>query len=77
MLSWSVRCAIVRRMRVVVNRNLCESFGVCTGVAPEVYELGDDDVLVILDEHPSDDLRPKVEEAVRLCPKQALSIEED
>ena len=25
-------------MRVVVNRNLCESFGMCTGVAPEVFE---------------------------------------
>lgn len=62
-------------MRVVVNRNLCESFGVCTGVAPEVFELGDDDILVILDECPPAELRPEVEEAVRLCPKQALSIE--
>jgi ferredoxin len=64
-------------MRVVVNRTLCESFGVCTGVAPEVFDLGDDDILVILDENPSAEVRPKVEEAVRLCPKQALSIEGD
>ena len=47
------------------------------GVAPEVFELGDDDVLVVLREHPGEELRPKVEEAVRLCPKQALSIEEN
>ena len=27
-----------------------------------------------LQEEPSDDLRPKVEQAVRQCPKQAISI---
>jgi ferredoxin len=31
----------------------------------------------ILDEHPDESLRPKMEEAVRRCPKQALSIQED
>lgn len=62
-------------MRVVVNRNLCESYGVCTGVLPEVFELDDDDLLVILQDDPPDELRPKIDEAVRLCPKQALSVE--
>jgi ferredoxin len=62
---------------VVVNRVLCESNALCMGVAPEVFELDDDDVLVILDERPPESLRAKVEEAVMLCPKQALSIEED
>ena len=37
----------------------------------------DDDELQILDEHPDESLRPKMEEAVRRCPKQALSIQED
>ena len=64
-------------MRVVVDRVLCESNALCMGVAPEVFELDDDDILVILDERPPETLRAKVEEAVRLCPKQALSIEED
>ena len=27
-------------------------------------------------EHPSEDLRPRLEEAVRRCPKQAISIED-
>ena len=64
-------------MRVVVDRVLCESNALCMGVAPEVFELDDEDILVILDERPPETLRAKVEEAVRLCPKQALSIEED
>jgi ferredoxin len=64
-------------MRVVVDMNLCESNAICMGIAPEVFEVRDDDVLYVLDEHPPDELRPKVEEAVRCCPKQAISVEDD
>jgi ferredoxin len=35
----------------------------------------DDDMLHILIEEPGEDLRGKVEEAVRLCPRQALTLE--
>jgi len=64
-------------MRVVVNMSQCESNGLCMGAAPEVFLLDDDDQLVVLDETPDESVRPKVEEAVRQCPKQAISIEED
>ena len=45
------------------------------GVAPEVFEVRDDDYLYILDENPAESLRPKVEEAARSCPKAAITIE--
>jgi ferredoxin len=45
--------------------------------APEVFEVRDDDFLYVLDEHPPEELRPKVEEAVRRCPKQAIAIADD
>jgi ferredoxin len=61
-------------MRVVVDYDLCESNAICMAVAPEVFEVDDDDNLNLLQEEPPEDLRPKVEEAVRRCPKQALSI---
>ena len=64
-------------MRIVVDYDLCESNAVCMGIAPEVFEVRDDDNLYILQEHPDESLRGKVMEAVRMCPKQALSIEED
>ncbi len=63
-------------MRVVVDYDLCESNAICMGVAPEVFEVDDDDNLNLLQEEPPEDLRPKVEEAVRRCPKQALSIQD-
>jgi ferredoxin len=61
-------------MRVVVDYDLCESNAICMAVAPEVFEVDDDDNLNLLQEEPPEELRPKVEEAVRRCPKQALSI---
>ncbi len=63
-------------MRVVVDFNLCEANGVCMAVAPEVFELNDDDELLVLQEHPDEASRPEVEAAVRQCPRQAISIEE-
>ena len=63
-------------MRVVVDFDLCESNAICMAVAPEVFEVRDDDFLYVLDDHPDESLRDKVEEAVRRCPKQAISLEE-
>jgi ferredoxin len=64
-------------MRVRVDRDLCESNGVCERLAPEVFEVGDDDRLRLKQERPPAELRARVEEAVRRCPKQALSIVDD
>jgi ferredoxin len=64
-------------MKVVVDFDLCESNALCMAAAPEVFEVRDDDFLYVLDEHPPESLRAKVEEAVRRCPKQAISVEED
>ncbi|MCU1499756.1 MAG: subB [Acidimicrobiales bacterium] len=62
-------------MRVVVDFDLCESNAVCMGIAPEVFEVRDDDFLYVLQEEPDESLRAKVEESVARCPKQAISLE--
>jgi ferredoxin len=64
-------------VRVVVDYDVCESNAVCMGLVPEVFEVRDDDFLYILDEHPPEALRARLEEAVRSCPKAAISLEED
>lgn len=65
-------------MRVEVNWDACESNALCMAAAPEVFEVRDDDMMYLLIEGdiPAE-LRAKVEEAVRVCPKQALSLVED
>jgi ferredoxin len=62
-------------MRVVVDFDLCESNAVCMGIAPEVFEVRDDDFLYVLQEEPDESLRAKVAEAAARCPKQAIAIE--
>ncbi|MGO8870725.1 MAG: ferredoxin [Acidimicrobiales bacterium] len=64
-------------MRVVVNMSQCESNALCMGVAPDIFELDDDDNLTVLNETPDESARDRVLEAVRMCPKQAISIEEE
>jgi ferredoxin len=64
------------RMKVKVDFDLCESNAVCMGIAPEVFEVRDDDFLYILDENPPEALRPKLEEAVQACPRAAISLED-
>ena len=63
--------------KVVVDFDRCESNAVCMGIAPEVFEVRDDNFLYILQENPPDDLRAKVEDAVQQCPKQAISIADE
>jgi ferredoxin len=63
-------------MRVVVDFDRCESNALCMVACPEVFEVRDDDFLYVLEEQPPEELRDKVEQAVRACPTQAITIEE-
>ena len=60
--------------KVHVDMNLCQSHGECTYVAPEIFELGDDDVLR-WEEEVDESQRAEVEEAVNVCPMAAIRLE--
>jgi len=63
-------------MRVIVDFDLCESNAICMQIAPNVFEVRDDDFLYVLEENPGEDDRPTLQEAVQRCPKQAISLED-
>jgi ferredoxin len=63
-------------MKINVDFDLCEANAVCMKVAPEVFLVDENDELHIKVKEVPENLRGKVEEAVRRCPRQALSIEE-
>lgn len=63
-------------MKVVVDFDLCEANALCMKACPEVFHLDEQDFLHIKIENPPEELRAKVEEAVRRCPRQAITIEE-
>ena len=63
-------------MKVTVDRDACEANAVCAQLAPEVFEVDDDDLLHI----EAGDVPAKLADAVRLavrsCPKAALTLHE-
>ncbi len=63
-------------MRVVVDYDLCESNAICMQIAPDVFEVRDDDFLYVLNETPGEDRRASLDEAVQRCPKQAIRVED-
>lgn len=63
-------------MEVRVDPLVCEANAVCMGLAPEVFELDDDDNLEILLPNPPAEMVDRVRHAVRSCPKAALSLSE-
>ena len=61
-------------MRIDVDWDLCESNAVCMGILPDVFQVGEDDMLTVLNPDVTADNEALVREAVRQCPRQAISI---
>ena len=60
--------------RIEVDRERCASTGGCEALAPAVFEVGDDGVLVVLQPEPAPADLPDVRAAVGACPTRALSL---
>jgi ferredoxin len=65
----------VATVKVIADFDLCESNAVCMGIAPEVFEVREDNFLYVLQEQPPEELLGRVREAVESCPKRALSLQ--
>ena len=70
-------------MRIKADFDLCESNALCEAMAPEVFELDDDDYLQLKTEETTEENIENVKRAVAACPRaapprrptQALAIE--
>lgn len=60
--------------RIEVDFGLCESNGVCMGIDPEIFDLDEDDYLHVLNDEVTPENEQRVREAVRQCPRQAITI---
>ncbi|HKT04701.1 MAG TPA: ferredoxin [Rugosimonospora sp.] len=62
-------------MRVVVDMSKCQDHGQCAFAAPEVFQIDPSGHLAYVAE-PDEALREAVEEAVDVCPLQAIRLED-
>jgi ferredoxin len=60
--------------KIVVDFDLCESNAMCEALAPDHFQVDDDDYLQIIDEKVTDENQALIEQAVASCPKSAISI---
>jgi ferredoxin len=54
----------------------CQGYANCVDAAPDVYDIDDDGVVVLLKDSVTADERTRIEEAARSCPISALTIED-
>lgn len=59
-------------MRVEVDRDRCEGNAVCVGIAPDVFELDDDDYAVVKQDPVAADQEDLAERSIAECPRAAL-----
>jgi ferredoxin len=63
-------------MKITVDYDLCESNALCEAMAPEVFEVDDDDNLQLKTEETTDENLGNVKRAVAACPRAAISLED-
>lgn len=61
--------------RIKAELDVCQGFGNCVVNAPDLFDLDDDDVVVVLRDLVDDAERAHAEHAARSCPVSALTIE--
>ena len=64
-------------MKIKVDFDLCESNAMCEALAPDVFELDDDDFLQLNTDEVTDENEQRVRQAVAACPRAAISLVED
>ncbi len=60
--------------RIIIDRDLCSGVANCTGVAPDVFELDEDYIAVVVDPYGADD--ETIRRAAEECSQQAIILED-
>ncbi|WP_197375435.1 ferredoxin [Mycolicibacterium baixiangningiae] len=60
-------------MRVEVDRDRCEGNAVCLGIAPDLFDLDDEDYAVVKIDPVPADMEDVAEQSIAECPRAALN----
>ncbi len=58
--------------QITIDRELCIGTAECVGIAPEVFELGEDNISVVVDPEGTDE--ETILDAARACPVDAITL---
>ncbi len=63
-------------MNVRLEKSACVSSGMCALLAPEVFDLGEDDgVVLLLQDPPAEEHREAVRRAAHACPAEVITTD--
>ena len=62
--------------RLVIDHEKCLNSGQCAYLQPELFEIDEEGAPIILVDAPDAALMAKAEEAITMCPGQAISLTE-
>ena len=62
-------------MKATVDPDLCTGCELCVDTCPEVFEMNDDDIAVVIVDVVPADAEECAQEAADDCPSEAISIE--
>ncbi len=62
-------------MKVKVDHDLCTGDGVCAEICPEVFQMNDEELAIVLVDVVPPELEDDCEEAAEACPVDCIHIE--
>lgn len=63
-------------MKAKVDRDACIGCGLCTTICPQVFEMDDDQIAIVIADPVPTNAEDEAREAEESCPTSAISIEE-
>jgi len=64
-------------MKAIVDADLCTGCGLCVETCPEVFEMGDDDVAVVIGDPVPAEAEDTCRQAADDCPVEAIRVDDD
>jgi ferredoxin len=61
-------------VHIHIDTNACQGHGQCVHLVPEVFRMGASGVSELITETPDESLRARIDEVVRSCPVDAISV---
>ncbi|HZJ99989.1 MAG TPA: ferredoxin [Tissierellaceae bacterium] len=63
-------------MKAMVDRDACIGCELCTTICPEVFEMDDEQIAIVVKDVVPTDMEAEAEDARDSCPTSAISLEE-